>query len=134
MNDQLSIKKLVASTVGATQLPGAAINFPRVDNVDPLEELRRNPGADGLSPTTIGIRHKRSTAGVHTATITLAQILARKDALSNVISQSLSKCKHEFIIPPDQTEAECVANYELLSGALLADNAAILRQLFNGEK
>lgn len=133
MLDTLPIKDLAIATIGATQLPGAANNFPRVLTQDPSEAVRQSLHKGALNPLVISIRHKTSSAGVRTATVTFAQTLARVDAQSNVLSTSLFKYKQEFIVPSDVTEAEFMSLFCTAQGACLESSGAFVKSLYNRE-
>lgn len=134
MDDTLSIKALSVATLDAANYPGTARSFPRVASQDANLEMRRSLHVDSLSPCEISIRHKRSNTGVRTVDYNMTQVLARKDALQNVLSLDSSRFKTEFVIHPNWTQAEVLTMFELHVGGLVQNAAAIVGQLFNGEK
>jgi len=134
MNDTLAVKDLVMSTVGATQLPGAARNFARiVSGDDSYKRLSAHIGS--LSPTTIRVAHqpRKNGLGKQRSLFALDQVLTRLDAQSNPILKTDFTVGLQSSIPADVTLAEYRTAVSTLAGALLADDGALITSIYNGE-
>lgn len=135
MNDTLAIKDLVMSTVGATQLPGSARNFPRTVSKKANEFLRQSMHISSLSPTTVRVAHtpRASASEKQRSLFAVDQVLTRLDASSNPVSSTSFKVAFQCDIPSDVTLAEYRTAVSLLLGALLESDGAVVTALYNGE-
>jgi len=135
MDDTLSIKALDCSTIGATQLPGTALAFPRVVSSSPSVHLRRNSAISSLSPTDLRIQHTPRTAksDLQRSLVSVDQLLTRLDTESNPVDEEHFSVKFQCDIPSGVTYEEFKAGFEILCGAILADDAALLYSVYQGE-
>jgi hypothetical protein len=134
MNDTLTPKDIVFSTIGATQLPGAARSFPRV--ASPNSDYRRlSSHISSLSPTVIRVSHqpRSSKSTIQRSLFAVDQTLTRLDASSNPISKTTFKVAFQTDIPSDVTLAEWRAALSILFGALQESDGALLTAMYNGE-
>lgn len=134
MNDTLAIKDLAFSAVGATQLPGAARNFPRVATTS-TEHHRQSSHLGTMSPTLVRIAHqpRKNGVGLQRSLCAVDQTLTRLDASNNPIGSTKFKVAFQMDIPADVTITEIRAAAAILFGALLESDAAMLGSLVNGE-
>lgn len=136
MNDTLNVKDLAISTVGATQLPGSARAFARIESADAKTHLRSNSSIGSLSPTVIRIAHQPRTAksDVQRSIVACDQKLTRLDT-----SSQPTCVEHTFTvalqtnIPSGVSLAEWRAGLATLLGALLESNGALADQVYAGE-
>lgn len=136
MNDTLAVKDLVMSTIGATQLPGSARNFPRVASKRATEYLRQSSHISSLSPTVIRVAHnpRSNDAGSkQRSLIAVDQTLTRLDASSNPVSSTSFKVAFQCDIPSDVTLAEYRTAVSTLLGALLESDGALVTSMYYGE-
>lgn len=136
MNDTLTPKDLVFSTISATQLPGAARSFPRVQStVGSREHRRQSTHVGSLSPTVIRVNHEPRKRGVGfmRSLFGIEQTLTRLDANSNPIGVTSFKTNFQNDIPADVTLNEFRAGVAILMGALLENNGALIDAMYNGE-
>jgi hypothetical protein len=135
MDDTLSIKALAISTVGATQLPGSALAFPRVVSGSQSVHLRRNSAISSLSPTDLRIQHtpRSEKSSVQRSLCSVDQTLARLDASSNQIDEDAFSVKLQADIPPGVTIEEFRAAAAILFGGLLANDGMLLNSIYYGE-
>ncbi len=134
MNDTLTPKDIVFSTIGATQLPGSARSFPRV--ASPNSDYRRMSNHVGsLSPTVIRVSHqpRSSKSTVQRSLFAVDQVLTRLDASSNPIGKTAFKVAFQADIPVDVTLAEYRAALSILFGALQENDGALLTAIYNAE-
>lgn len=136
MNDTLLVKDLATSTIGATQLPGAARTFARVASSDNKVHLRQSNHLGSLSPTVIRIQHtpRSSKSAVQRSVLALDQTLGRLDAQSNLLESVKFSIKIQSDIPEGVTEAEWKAALATLLGGLLEADAALAIQFFYAQQ
>lgn len=134
MQDTLSIKSVIGTSIVAANLESTAKSFPRVASTN-RQMLRRWQSSDGLSPIEIKVSHEPRTekSNVQCSLFGLNATYARKDALSNVISTDVVTVNISSRIPSGVTLAEFKSAVLLLAGALLESNGAIIEQIYNGE-
>lgn len=134
MNDTQNVKALALSTVGATQLPGSALAFPRVASSN-TEQRRTNYSISSLSPTSLVISHRprTTTNDVQRTLAYIDQKLTRLDAQSNPISDTIVRVGFQCNIPSDVTLTEYRAAVSLLLGFLTESDGANITALYNGE-
>lgn len=135
MNDTLAVKDLVMSTVGATQLPGSARNFPRSISKKSNEWTRSSLHISSLSPTTIRVAHTPRINGgdKQRSLFAVDQVLTRLDASTNPVSTTSFKVAFQADIPSDVTLTEFRTAVSTLLGALLESDGANITALYNGE-
>jgi len=135
MNDTLSIKALAINTVGATQLPGTALSFPRVASTTSGTHLRQNTAIGSLSPTVLRVAHQPRTtkSPVQRSLIAIDQTLTRVDALSNPIGEDKITFASQCNISKGVTKAEFRAAAAIHFGAMLATDGELLDAMYNQE-
>lgn len=134
MNDTLSVKEISTSTLDAANFPGTARSFPRVVSQN-SEYLRQSLHIGATSPTVLRVAHQpRSTKStVQRSLFGIRQTLARLDAQSNPISYDQFDVNFQTVLPQGVTEAEFLTSAKLCIGALLENDGALLKQIYNGE-
>lgn len=135
MNDSHNAKELVISTIGATQLPGAARTFSRVQPKKVTESLRRSTHISSLSPTDIRIAHTPASkvGDVSRSLLAVDQMLQRVDALSNPIAKDNLTVGLTLTKSTGCSLAEARTAFSVLFGALLENNGALIDAMFNQE-
>lgn len=135
MNDSHNAKELVISTVGATQLPGAARTYARVQSRKVTESLRRSTHISALSPTDIRIAHTPilKTGDVSRSLFAVDQTLQRVDALSNPIAKDSLTVAFTMTKKEGVSLAEVRAAVSVLFGALLENDGALIDAVYNQE-
>lgn len=136
MNDTLNVKDLAIATIGATQLPGSARAFARVASADPKVHLRQSSHIGSLSPTTLRISHQPRSAktGVQRSLLSLDQTLTRLDASSQPTGvKSTFSIALQSNIGDDVSLVEWRVGLATLLGAVLADDAALATELYEGK-
>jgi hypothetical protein len=134
MNDTATPKDLVFSTIGATQLPGAARSFPRVASSDG-QYRRQSLHVSSLSPSIMRISHtpRKTQSAIQKSLLSLDQTLTRVDALGNPIGTTKFSVGFNLTIPGDVTLTEVRSAAAILLGFLLEADAANLTALYNAE-
>lgn len=135
MIDTLSIKALLFSSVGATQLPGTALPFARVATDKTSQYVRRNAALGSLNPTDLRVSHQPRSikSSVQRSLFKVEQTRTRIDALSNPLSTVKSGVGFQTDIPEGITLAEWRADCAILIGALTADDGALLTSMYYAE-
>lgn len=136
MNDTLNVKDLAINTVGATQLPGSARAFARVESADPKIHLRSNSALGSLSPTVIRIAHQPRTnkSDIQRSIVACDQKLVRLDTSSLPTGvESMFTIALQTNIPSGVSLAEWRASLATLLGALLESDGALANQVYAGE-
>lgn len=135
MNDTLSAKELVMSTIGATQLPGTARTYARVQAKKDTESLRRSSHISSLSPTDIRIAHQAPSGdkGVTRSLFAVDQKLTRLDTLNNPIGEDTITVAFQMTKTKGATLAEVRTAVSVLLGALLETDGALVSAVYNQE-
>lgn len=134
MNDTATPKDYLLTSTSATNLPGSARSFPRVQSTD-SQNRRQSLHISSLSPCVLRIGHqvRKNSTGVQKSICSIDQTLTRLDALSNPISSTKFSIAVQANIPGDVTLVEFQAAASILLGFLLETNAANLTALYNAE-